>query len=160
MLRQTLGTYLIISIFLLFNFLFSLSLSFFLNCSACRGNNGVKPILVPCVAYDYIPRHAAIVPPLITAARTKGSSILRNFILDTYSPSMLRKEMRELEQKHRPLPQISSRSPTRFHFPLSPTFARSRQKMLPFQFSLIFYVPFFFFFFFFFFPPFQSVKGI
>lgn len=78
-------------------------------------NNGVKPIHPgPCVS---IVSHGtrAIVQPLITAARTKGSSILRNLIPDTYSPSMPKteKEMRKAEQKH---PRISSRSPTKISF--------------------------------------------
>lgn len=78
-------------------------------------NNGVKPIHPgPCVS---IVSHGtrAIVQPLITAARTKGSSILRNLIPDTYSPSMPKteKEMRKAEQKH---PRISSRSPTEISF--------------------------------------------
>lgn len=78
-------------------------------------NNGVKPIHPgPCMS---IVSHGtrAIVQPLITAARTKGSSILRNLIPDTYSPSMPKteKEMRKAEQKH---PRISSRSPTKISF--------------------------------------------
>lgn len=92
-------------------------------------NNGVKPIHPgPCVS---IVSHGtcAIVQPLITAARTKGSSILRNLIPDTYSPSMPKteKEMRKAEQKH---PRISSRSPTKISF--SSTF----RKILLFLFFL------------------------
>lgn len=96
-------------------------------------NNGIKPIHPgPCVS---IVSHGtrAIVQPLITAARTKGSSILRNLIPDTYSPSMPKteKEMRKAEQKH---PRISSRSPTKISF--SSTFRGSFFSSFSFSLSL------------------------
>lgn len=79
-------------------------------------NNGVKPIHPgPCVS---IVSHGtrAIVQPLITAARTKGSSILRNLIPDTYSPSMpMRKRCERLNKSIRAFLHARLR---RFHFPL------------------------------------------